>query len=315
MRATKRFLLCAAVLILASSAGYRVLYPYGKHYCMAPCMYHALWNYAANNENAFPDSPEGPYAALSKLYPEYLGLGDVETLAGVSGDLNRAKAQLQASGKLDATTTSWVYLPGLRLDDDPRLALIYERRFGIRASGRRDPALGRMVVLLNGEVRFVKEKDWERFQAEQETLRPSRRAAGNSPSNSEISRGVRAPNIQSVKIARDELAPANDDLPFPMLNEAGEIVFGEVPRSTNSDSIRRAFVSLARWNAQPDWDPSSGKPCPIGVHEAIAVANAALKKRLGATEELRPPEITLRSLPYFRPDGMLGEKANYVYTI
>src|SRR4051812_7625524 len=147
-------LLCVAC-VLAAVGGYRWMYPYGSKCCIVPLIWMGLASYAANNEGSFPDDPRGPLAALSKLYPDYFKLGDEEVLAGLSGDADEARRALRGSEALNATGSSWIYQPGLKDDDDPRRALIWEREFGIMPNGKRDFKRRRVVLLVKGETVFI----------------------------------------------------------------------------------------------------------------------------------------------------------------
>jgi len=153
------------------------MYPYGSKCCIVPCLWIGLYSYASNNEDSFPDDPSGSLAALSKLYPEYFKQGDEYVLAGLSGDLDEARRTLRNAEALNSKGSSWVYQPGLKLKDDPRTALLWEREFGILPNGRGDFKHRRVVLLVNGETKFVPEDEWETFERQQNALKSAPRKA------------------------------------------------------------------------------------------------------------------------------------------
>ena len=170
-------LLCAAC-VLAAVWGYRWMYPYGERCCILPSIWIGLYSYAVDKEGSFPDDPKGPLAALSKLYPDYFAVGDEYVLAGFSGDENETSRALRNSEALNPKGCSWVYQPGLKLNDDPRIALLWEKEFGLKTNGRRDFKRRRVVLLVNGETRLIAENDWPEFQRQQNALKSAPRKPG-----------------------------------------------------------------------------------------------------------------------------------------
>jgi hypothetical protein len=58
----------------------------------------------------------------------------------------------------------------LRKDDDPRLALFWDK-VGLGHNGERLPAGGHFVCRVNGEIEYVAGDRWSEFLTEQEQLR------------------------------------------------------------------------------------------------------------------------------------------------
>lgn len=128
--------------------------------------------YAGDHHGKFPDSKEGPYDALKQLYSEYSS--PVE-LAGVSGNINGVADALRKNVPLDATLTSWIYVPGLHKDDAPETAILWESRGGFYANGKRNFFGGHAVLMISGDITNIPSADWEKFLKNQEQLRKKSR--------------------------------------------------------------------------------------------------------------------------------------------
>lgn len=141
-------------------------------------MLEVLRSFAADNGGSFPAGQE-PLQALTKIYPKYLV--DPNPLAGLSGDRRLLKRELSTGSKISPQACSWVYWPGLRIDDSPEIALIWESRSGLRFNGTR--AEGHEVGFVDGSMRQVPDAAWASFVAEQKHLREkvlrSRETKGN----------------------------------------------------------------------------------------------------------------------------------------
>ena len=142
-------------------------YPYGKRGCVFPCLYAVLNMYSQDNNGWFPDSPYGPYAALAKLYPKY---SQGQELQGVAGDYMQVLFALQTGASLDGITT-WHYQPGFRIDDDPRIAIIWEKVPGLYSSGKFARDSGHSVLFVNAKSAYIPGEKWPQFLKEQELLR------------------------------------------------------------------------------------------------------------------------------------------------
>jgi hypothetical protein len=161
----------SVVALLVGFGGWKYEYPYGNRGCTLRCMWSSLNNYANDHNGQYPKSEVDGYAALQQLYPEYCP--SAWELAGVSGDAHRVARVLEMGGKIDGTVTSWIYVPGLRQDDDQRLAILWESKAGLYASGKRNPSGGRAVLLVGSDITNVSAANWTNFLAEQGTLRRS----------------------------------------------------------------------------------------------------------------------------------------------
>jgi hypothetical protein len=137
-------------------------YPFGHRTCRFLCTTTALQAYARDHEGWFPSS-------LESLYPKYLEYEG--HLAGLSGDESSAVDRLRAGLALDAKASGWVYRSDLRVDDDSRVAVIWDRTPGLGMGGGRSTAGIHVVGFVDLSYKVIPENDWPRFLQDQEALR------------------------------------------------------------------------------------------------------------------------------------------------
>ena len=167
----------ALMTIVGVSLYRKSVYPHGHHPAALLSMYLDLRNYAADHDGNFPVSTKGGLDALQQLYPQYAA--GIE-LAGISGDGDATVAALSHGSPLNPSLTSWVYAQGLRVDDDPDLALLWESKGGLSPNGRRNEFGGHAVVLVSSDITNVPAVDWDEYLKQQEQRRNavlSKRAA------------------------------------------------------------------------------------------------------------------------------------------
>jgi hypothetical protein len=155
-------------------------YPYGGKSACLPIMLNVLGLYASDHGGAFPNGGAGPREALSKLRSDYLP--DYSYLAGLSGDRGLLEKQINGGLEITEDACSWVYWPGLRSDDNPDIALLWERRSGLAYNGAR--LHGHAVGFIGGYMHQVRDEDWEAFLKNQAQLREkaiSERKTGSKP--------------------------------------------------------------------------------------------------------------------------------------
>lgn len=126
----RRWLLRGAIALLVVVLGlyayYRHTFPYGASHCCDLLLAQALRDYAANHNGAFPSGGETPEASLSLLCSNadwvtpYLLRGRTVSEAVVREALKR-------DGRLGPDSCGWHYVEGLRVDDDPGLAILFCR--------------------------------------------------------------------------------------------------------------------------------------------------------------------------------------------
>jgi hypothetical protein len=156
-----------SLLVLIGFCFHRFHYPFGERPCCLPCTLESLREYAGAHEGNFP----GGYSsqnALSKLYFE--SFISAHLLAGISGDIKLAERELSSKSDISDEASSWVYWPGFQITDDPKIAIIWEKRAGLRFDGKRISG-GHIVGFIEGSSRVISDSDWDQFLREQKTLR------------------------------------------------------------------------------------------------------------------------------------------------
>ena len=133
-------------------------------------LYLEACQYASEHGGFFPATPQGGATSLQMLYPGYCHTG--KELAGLTGDIDAVVATMRTGGSLSTNQSSWIYVgDGLKLSDNPRLALFWERQSGVFPSGERSRRAGRSVMLLSGTITNVPAERWSQFMNEQQRLR------------------------------------------------------------------------------------------------------------------------------------------------
>lgn len=156
------------VIVFALYVYYRRTFPYGGSHCCDLILLQALEEYAGNHDGAFPTGRPTPEASLSLLY---------SNVSWVTPDLLRGrtvpeavvKEALRRDGALGPDSCGWHYVEGLRLDDDPGLAIFWDK-IGLGHDGQRLSRPGHTVLFVGGDRRFIPQSDWQAFLSEQARL-------------------------------------------------------------------------------------------------------------------------------------------------
>lgn len=135
-------------------------------------VYQACMLFANDNGGVLPSGAGHPLDALRVLHPKYLRSG--RELAGLSGDRDLVVSALQNGQPLTPSISSWVYVPGLRTNDEPKIAVLWETKTGMLANGTRIRQQTRPVILLNGDITNVSISDWSAFLKQQEQFLKNR---------------------------------------------------------------------------------------------------------------------------------------------
>ena len=146
------------------------IFPYGNRTCCLPCTVTALRFYANGHNDWYPRDGKTPLDALQACYysdPD--AFGDGSDLAGISGNIKETKRRLKLRLPIDETCSSWIYFPGFRADDDPSIAIIWERQEGIGFNGKAHD--GHAVGFIDGSHKQIPQAEWAGFLKEQESLR------------------------------------------------------------------------------------------------------------------------------------------------
>ncbi|GIX50487.1 MAG: hypothetical protein KatS3mg132_681 [Limisphaera sp.] len=173
----RRFLPWLAVALAGCLAIKWWLFPFGHRACVLPCLMAGLMNYASEHGGRFPDGCASARDCLRLLVPKYV---PAEILAGLSGDRLRLFQELHAGHNISEEASSLVYWPGFRWDNDPHLAIVWDRTPGVNGSGRRSWPGSHAVGYADGRIAQIPASRWRDFLVEQEKLRARLRVGGNN---------------------------------------------------------------------------------------------------------------------------------------
>ena len=168
---TKRAVILVIVAGFLTGVGFayrQYRYPYGWSHCCDTGMGNVLRQYADSHGGWFPRGESTPEASLSLLYREDPNLW--YWLRGKTIPESVVKERLESGKLLSAETCGWHYVVGLRNDDNPRLALLWDKA-GLGHNGERCDDGGYTVVFVSGDRERISGKEWDNFSAEQVQLR------------------------------------------------------------------------------------------------------------------------------------------------
>jgi len=162
-------LVVLAVMVTIAFGGgwyYKSLFPYGWSYSCDKQLMFALVQYAEDNTGAYPAGEATPEASLSLLYPKY---ANEYVLQGKTVPLEVVKTILERGNRLGPESCGWHYVEGLRLDDDYRLALCWDK-VGLGHNGQRQSDDGHTVLFVSQRFEYIEGARWEEFLQEQTKL-------------------------------------------------------------------------------------------------------------------------------------------------
>lgn len=159
-----------AVLVALGFIYYHYRYPYGWSHCCDKMLGFALLQYSEEHDGWFPQGEPTPEASLSLLYRQDVAVA--YTLRGKTVPESVVRARLEASELLTPETCGWHYVEGLRKDDDPRLALFWDK-VGLGHNGERLSGGGHFVCFVSGpgSIEYIPGERWDKFLSEQKRLR------------------------------------------------------------------------------------------------------------------------------------------------
>jgi hypothetical protein len=176
LTSARRWGLVLVLLILAAVVTarqwWRSRYPYGQSHCCDLILLNALEDYARDHGGAFPTGEATPEASLSLLYPKY---ADAYLLRGKTVSEEVVQGVLDRGERLGPETCGWHYVEGLTLNDDPRLAIFWDK-IGLGHNGERLPPGGHWVMRFHHQREYIAGPDWEAFLQEQKKLLAERGA-------------------------------------------------------------------------------------------------------------------------------------------
>jgi hypothetical protein len=170
-RFMRKFFISLAVLVIIVGGcygWYRSIYPYGHSHCCDKQLYTALYCYAELNGGNFPSGEATPEASLSLIHATY-EYGYAYLLCGKSGSEPATQAILERGELLGPDSCGWNYVEDLRMNDDSRLALFWDKE-GLGHNGERLPDGGHWVTMVHGMSEYIPAKEWSAFLAEQKEL-------------------------------------------------------------------------------------------------------------------------------------------------
>jgi hypothetical protein len=126
----------------------------------------ALDRYAHDHGGAYPAGEPTPEASLSLFYPKY---ANAWVVSGNTAALASAKQTLERGKRLSPDTCGWHYVEGLTLNDDPKLALCWDK-IGLAHNGVPLFDGGREVLFVPKGIRYISDAEWPKFLEEQEKL-------------------------------------------------------------------------------------------------------------------------------------------------
>jgi hypothetical protein len=159
------------ILIGAGWSYYRWQFPYGWSHSCDKQLESALYQYAKEHGGAYPAGEATPEASLSLLYPKY---ANHAVLQGKTVPLGLVQAILERGERLGPDSCGWHYVEGLRLDDDARLALCWDK-IGLGHNGQRLEDGGRFVIFVKNGIEYIPGAKWQEFLEEQKKLLAARK--------------------------------------------------------------------------------------------------------------------------------------------
>ncbi len=162
-------LLVAGAIVFGIVFAYRSKYPYGySHSCDKQLMF-ALHQYAQKYDGWFPAGADSPEASLSLLARENLGM-EANVLRGKIVPFKDVDARLKRGELLTHESCGWHYVEGLRMDDDDRLGLFWDK-VGLDHNGGVLPNGDQIVWFASLTKERIPGVDWQKFLADQKRLR------------------------------------------------------------------------------------------------------------------------------------------------
>src|SRR5262249_43229573 len=172
MRWRKTLLVLGVVgsLAVCAASYYAWKFPYGPSHCCDLILKNVLDDYANDHDGKYPVGKEPPESSLSLLHPNYV---DANILRGKSVPLAVVQDILDRGELLGPDSCGWHYVEGLTLNDDPRLAVFWDK-VGLGHDGQRLGEGDHIVTSLGGQRPLVTGLEWPGFLEEQQKLLASR---------------------------------------------------------------------------------------------------------------------------------------------
>jgi hypothetical protein len=269
----RRVLSLSAALLTLAYAGYRYTYLYGMDHCCDLGLYNELARYAADHDGWFPRGEATPEASLSLLYRQ--DPANAYNLRGKSVPESVVLQRLARGDLLTPETCGWHYVEGLRVDDDPRLALFWDKA-GLDHFSARLSNGGHWLIKVDGDIAYIPESDWTAFLQEQEHLLKER-ADGTEPrADAQFEFQGKLVHVQ-LRVVTGRLSAAtwingSKSSRIALTNVADEPHhLGDVPE-VSKDEIRKARVVI-------DPKKAASNSCSTTARSSTRTANSPSGRR------------------------------------
>jgi hypothetical protein len=168
-RFKKLLLILVGILMLTIAGGkiwLRYKFPYGYSHSCSAGLGIGLRMYADNHEGWLPHGQTTPEESLGLLAKD-----DMTTAMWVLGGKNVPHKTLEAAlapgGVFSPESCGWHYIEGLREDDDPQIAVVWDKVTGLGHNGERRRGLAHEVVLLDCSHTYIFQAQWPQFIADE----------------------------------------------------------------------------------------------------------------------------------------------------
>ncbi len=155
-----------AGILLTTFIWFKITYPYGVTHCCSDGIAIQLHEHAEKDSfGSFPfgaTTPEGSFSLLAKDNDSMLAW-----VCGKNIPASKAREVWKQKGELTPESCGWHYVEGLRTNDDPQIAIAWDKIFGLGHNGQRIRGLAHEVILVNGERKGIAMKEWPKFALEQ----------------------------------------------------------------------------------------------------------------------------------------------------
>jgi hypothetical protein len=167
-------ILAAAFLTLVTLAyvWFRQYLPYGSSHCCAKALASGLQMYAEEHAGSFPAGSPTSEASLSLLVKGgQIGSTNsaLEILRGKTVPFKMTQAAWNRDGFLGSDSCGWYYVAGLKIGDDPELAVAWDK-YGLGHNGQRLPSGGHEVITVDGYRGYITGTRWDEFIEQQRQL-------------------------------------------------------------------------------------------------------------------------------------------------
>lgn len=169
---TKILLIVVAVFVVTGiglKLWYRYNYPYGFSHACSKGLGLALRIYADDHGGWLPHGKPTPEASLG-MFSKDDYVSALWVLGGKNVPKEKVKAALAPEGHFGPDVCGWHYIEGLREDDDPQIAVAWDKVKGLGHNGERQPQTMHEVVLLDGSISVISKATWPQFVAEQRKM-------------------------------------------------------------------------------------------------------------------------------------------------